>query len=891
MSGCPIQLNWHRIDLRLRCTNDGARKAHSFSVLEAIVKGIHEHSGVSEAGVPVLFRVPGLRIHQIRLSARHNVAIEVLLFTDHADLAERWLEVARCYFDPGQPGRNFKVVGLGQLQPENAGEWFGTDAAETVSNPGSAVEASDEICLDFLTPLPFQTTPGYPRTWLDASGLRALMDARLRRLVPGYSGHLAELPQLRPIPAYWHYEEIKHASRQSGHKYLNGCVGPLLVRSEALERWQPWLRLFERIGLGAQVTFAQGQFRLRPRSAPILDARLLDPNQLAQTIEIQSKRHENLLAELATGPNPVNRDQFARELSSELRSGWCPSPLYATPLKRQGESGRARVLEIPAPRDRVVFSHLRYLLAEPFDRLFASYSIGYRRGHSRGDAIGRIREAIADGCTHVLESDIADFFPSVNLELLWRKLDAVLPRKDRHVRKALAIALRVKRTMAGTVHPRDRGLPLGTALSPLLANLYLDTFDRELERVLPGIHLVRYADDFVVLTRSEATAYALLDHAGAAAANLGLALNVEKTHVRRIAEGFDFLGIRFSAEAGSEQAHDERPDNLRKLLYITEPFAFVGLRQGSVTVRGGDAHLGSFPLNRTGGIVTLVPCSLSTQLIARIADLGVPLTIAGNSGRQIATVAGDTASRFARAALQERRHAELGESGIRSIALEIVDAKLENYIALVRQRGVKGTAALVARLMEGRAELKTKTTLEAIRGVEGESARQCFPFIAGWIQAAGFPWQGRKRHGQHPDRLNSMLNLGYHLLYTRINALLRVAGLNPYLGFLHVPTSRFEALTCDLQEPFRPYIDRLVVRLINLRVIEAGDFEESNEGYWLKRPARARFLQQYARELDRRALKGVPSLSMTLEAQVRSLVSWVQEEKPIEFHRWRGRDG
>lgn len=886
-------LVWHTVLLSLQCTRaNSQRNAHPLSVFEAIVKGIHEASGLAAQGQRMLFRVPGnKRANQLKIQEAQQYKVEVLLFGHDASAAEHWQSAALQYFAPGGRGRNFSASTPQPPRCEHAAAFF--KAGPTAPEQGGEQEP-DEISLDFLTPLPFTTTPDYPRTWLNGAGLVRCMHERLRRLPGVTPPDLAGLPPLATIPAYWHYQQIEHASRsQPGHrKYLNGCVGPLLLRAEELSAWLPWLRLFERIGLGSQLSFAQGQFRLHCPSGPILDAGLLDPTQIAVTIDRQQARHENLLSELSSAANPPGSTEAAAGIAADLSGAWQPSPLRCVPVARDHDrpATRTRTLELPAPRDAIVFAHLQRLLSEPLDRLFSAHSIGYRKGHSRQDAIARVQAAITDGCTHVLESDIADFFPSVDLDQLWKRLDEVLPRRDIHIRRILGSAIRAHHSRDASSLPRTKGLPLGTALSPLLANLYLDTFDRTIEQLWPGARLIRYADDFIVLTSSEQAAREVLIEADAAASRVGLTLNAHKTSIRRLSEGFDFLGIRFSAEADSERSSDEQASALRKMLYITEPYAFLGLNHDSVTVRGGEDSISTYPLRRTSAIVTLAPCSLSTQLIARLSELGIPLTIAGGSGRQAATIAGDTSWRFDRAALHARRHAQLDPSGRLRLAAEIVDAKLNNYIAIIRQRGKAGTAQLVDKLDAARAQLRTTASLDEIRGIEGDSARHCFPYIASWIQDPAFAWQGRRRHGECPDRLNSLLNLGYHLLFTRINALLRVVGLNPYLGLLHEPSNRFESLTCDLQEPFRPYIDRLVVRLVNLKVIEALDFEENTDGFWLTREARAAFLQHFSREMDRQPMRNHPSLSRLIESQVRAIVQWVTDGRRPDFHRRGGPD-
>lgn len=872
---------WQRIGLTLRCTfAHPGRKAHPLSVLEAIVKGIGEAAGLTAPTMRSVFRWSGMRSSQMTIESGRILSLEILLFGTDAVAACNWHERAIHHFDPGAPGRNFQVT-ASETPVER--RW-----AELLAGRQAPAESNDECCLDFLTPLPFTPAQGRGRTWLDGEGLRRAMQDRLRRLF----GAEAELPPIPEVlPAYWYYCQIVHAaSSQPGHnKYLNGCLGPLLLRGEHLGEWWPWLVLCEEIGLGGQISFGQGLFRLHAKSVPILDARLTDPNQIAAIIDQLLLRHDDLAVRLSNTPQAPDLHELAVELAQNLREGAAPLPFQAIRVPRS--DGRLRQFETPAARDLVILNHLTRLLSEPFDRLFSVHSIGYRKGHSREDAVERVRAAIAEGCTHVLESDISDFFPSVDLKRLLARLDDVLPRRDVRLRQTLAAYLGAGwRYGEGSVQARNRGLPLGSPLSPLLANLYLDSFDSQLGATVPGVRLIRYADDFIILTESEAAARALLDTARDAAAALGLALNLEKTAIRPLSDGFDFLGIRFSADAAAEQAGDESADSLRKVLYITEPYAFVSSNHGTIEVHAGSKSLGSFPLARTAGVVTLVPCTLSSALIARLADQCIPLAIAGTQGRQIATVAGDTARRFATAATQANRHASLGETGRCRAAGAFATAKLANYIALIRQRGPAGTAALVARLENGIAAIASATDIDAIRGVEGDCARECFPFIAGWINSPDFPWQGRRRHGEFPDRLNSMLNFGYHLLFTRINALLRVSGLNPYLGFLHAANGRYEALACDVQEAFRPHIDRLVVRLLNLKVIEAADFEESEEGWWLIRPARTRFLQQFAREIERRPMRRRYSLGEAIEGQVRALHAWLIEDRELVLYRWSDSD-
>lgn len=173
-----------------------------------------------------------------------------------------------------------------------------------------------------------------------------------------------------------------------------------------------------------------------------------------------------------------------------------------------------------------------------------------------------------------------------------------------------------------------------------------------------------------------------------------------------------------------------------------------------------------------------------------------------------------------------------------------------------------------------------------MRGLEGIAARKTFAQIGSWIESPDFQWHGRKR--RPPDRINSLLNFAYHLLFCRINVLVRAAGLNPFLGFLHEPNEHYEALVCDIQELFRASIDRFVVKLVNLGMIKAEDFIENLQGFWLMRTAKNQFLSEFTKELDRQPHNhNLTSLNQALSLQVDSVRDFFLYDKPLQFFSWQ----
>ena len=268
----------------------------------------------------------------------------------------------------------------------------------------------------------------------------------------------------------------------------------------------------------------------------------------------------------APGPDGVSIEDFPEwfrpqweTVRQQLLDGtYRPEPVRRVSIDKPG--GGTRELGIPNLLDRVIQTAIVLVLTPIFDPEFSESSFGYRPYRSAQDAVKQVQKIIRGGRRWCVDMDLSKFFDRVQHDVLMSRVARKV--RDKRLLRLIGRYLRAGVMVDGLCQPNTEGTMQGGPLSPLLSNIYLDDLDKELEK--RGLPFVRYADDFVIFTKTEVAAqrvYASVERF--LTERLKLIVNHDKSSIRR-ADGLEFVGYEFRGYGGQIRVSKKKLDAFQK---------------------------------------------------------------------------------------------------------------------------------------------------------------------------------------------------------------------------------------------------------------------------------------------------------------------------------------
>jgi CRISPR-associated protein Cas1 len=308
----------------------------------------------------------------------------------------------------------------------------------------------------------------------------------------------------------------------------------------------------------------------------------------------------------------LDLSQNLAKLRDEVRGGsYRPLPLLRAWMPK--DDGGQRPLSIPTVRDRVLQTAVALIITPVLEAEFEDCSFAYRKGRSVDQAVRRVIQLRDEGFCWVVDCDIQAFFDEIDRAILMTEVEKLIT--DPGILNLIRMWLDTDLVDGENRIKITKGVPQGSPISPLLSNLYLDHLDEVL--LDKNLRLVRFADDFLVLCRSQERAEDALDLTEDVLAELRLRINADKTRIVDFNAGFRFLGVQFIRSLAFKPYEGDVDD-----LYAPDPFSAVQ----TISAALDECSLGSLKPEGSAADVAARPPEPAPPPIPYLSEDDVPFS-------------------------------------------------------------------------------------------------------------------------------------------------------------------------------------------------------------------------------------------------------------------------
>jgi group II intron reverse transcriptase/maturase/CRISPR-associated endonuclease Cas1 len=694
------------------------------------------------------------------------------------------------------------------------------------------------------------------------------------------------------------------------------------------------LILSQMVGTGQRRTSGLGKYWLQHNLKASNLIFGLKPNRIVRQqslLQHMTQPHiiAKAMAEIEQKPNidkltERTKAQVNSALGQILKQDYHPPSLQGFTISKK--DGEERLLAVSPLYDRILQKATAIILTPGLDAIMSQSSYGYRKGLSRQQVRYDIQNAYRQGYKWVYESDIEDFFDSIDRQQLTNRLKSLLGEDP--LWQLLENWLGQDIHYQNTTIKRPKGLPQGSPLSPLLANFILDDFDSDLET--HGFKMIRYADDFIILCKSQHEARLASEAVKQSLKEVQLTTNADKTHIVELSQGFKFLGYLFredhAIEIGGEKADGrtsfsakQTPANLpswlanlgdKQLNPIPDedsPQNEIGKieQQGTYLVLAGDAQ---FLTTDNHNLIVkkddTITHKINWEQLHAITLIGlhhmtlpaqhqalankIPVHFADRTGHYLGALTSFTPAQnnyknwFIQLQMSDNQDYAL------SFSKAIVISRLHNQrtTLLRRKDHRKQLQPTLQQLKKLQYKVNAAKSLASLNGLEGAATRQYFQSFNQFLPE----WARFKKRTRRPpqDPFNVLLSLGYTILYSHVDSILQSAGFMTWKGIYHQQSPAHAALASDIMESYRHLIERHALHVINQGRIKQEDFREeptATQKKQLRLSAEAR--RRYITGLINRfqSFNKEQTLHQHIYSQAQQLKQTMQNHKPFKPYK------